>query len=330
MARIVLGLGTSHSPMLVTREDELGRLVERDENNLLPFRDSKGRKISYQELLATVPESGRDRATLDKMIARARAADTATERLRRELADARLDALVIVGDDQNELMGEDNRPSLSVYYGETIANGPPPPMPGMAGWLVDIRSRFWAAEGRPLPVAHGLARHMIEALVEKDFDVASSRHYADGQAEGHAIAYIHNFIMDAERPVPVVPVLLNTFYAPNRVTPRRAYQIGRAIAEVVEAYPENLRVGVLASGGLSHFVIDEGFDQRILAALAAKDKDALLAVPREQLVDGTSETLNWICAAGALEALPLRWSEYVPAYRSPAGTGTGLAFAAWH
>lgn len=329
MARIVLGLGTSHSPMLVTRDDELGRLVERDENNLLPFRDPKGRKISYQELLATVPESEHGRATIDRMTARARAAEAATERLRRTLAEARLDALVVVGDDQNELMGEDNRPSLSVYYGETIANGPPPAMPGMPGWLVDIRQRFWDAEPRQLPVAHALARHLIEALIDKDFDVASSRCYTGGQGEGHAVAYIHNHIMDAARPVPVVPVLLNTFYAPNRVTPRRAYQIGRAIREAVEEYPEDLRVGVLASGGLSHFVIDEGFDRRILAALAAKDKDALLAVPREQLVDGTSETLNWICAAGALEALPLGWSEYVPAYRSPAGTGTGLAFAAW-
>jgi len=34
-------------------------------------------------------------------------------------------------------------------------------------------------------------------------------------------------------------------------------------------------------------------------------------------------------AAGALERLPLTWSDYQPGYRTPAGTGTGLGFALW-
>jgi 3-O-methylgallate 3,4-dioxygenase len=33
--------------------------------------------------------------------------------------------------------------------------------------------------------------------------------------------------------------------------------------------------------------------------------------------------------AGAIEALPLESLEYIPAYRTPAGTGTGLCFAVW-
>lgn len=330
MAKLVLGAGTSHSPMLVTRDDEFVRLIERDENNLLPFRDRQGRKISYQELLALVPESERNRASAAQMLARAAQAAAATATLRTALADARLDALIIVGDDQNELHGEDNRPSLSVYFGDTIANGPAPAMSGMPQWLIDIRSRFWDNPPRHLPVAHDLARHIIESLVDQDFDVASSKYYAGDQGEGHAIAYIHNFLMSAAAPIPVVPVLLNTFYPPNRVTPRRAWQIGQGLRRAVEAFPGDARVGILASGGLSHFVIDEGFDRGILAALANKDHAALQAVPREQLIDGTSETLNWICVAGALEDVPLRWSDYVPGYRSPAGTGTGLAFAVWN
>jgi 3-O-methylgallate 3,4-dioxygenase len=34
--------------------------------------------------------------------------------------------------------------------------------------------------------------------------------------------------------------------------------------------------------------------------------------------------------AGASEHLALRSMEYIPAYRTPAGTGTGLCFAHWN
>jgi hypothetical protein len=44
---------------------------------------------------------------------------------------------------------------------------------------------------------------------------------------------------------------------------------------------------------------------------------------------GTSETLNWIAAGGAVEHLAMDLIDYVPAYRSPAGTGVGMAFAVW-
>ena len=55
----------------------------------------------------------------------------------------------------------------------------------------------------------------------------------------------------------------------------------------------------------------------------------LADLPREQLNSGSSEIRNWICMAGAVEHLTLRGLEYIPAYRTPAGTGTGLCFADW-
>jgi hypothetical protein len=47
------------------------------------------------------------------------------------------------------------------------------------------------------------------------------------------------------------------------------------------------------------------------------------------LRSGNSEILNWIMAAGALEQLELSESIHVPAHRTPAGTGIGLAFCTW-
>ena len=129
--------------------------------------------------------------------------------------------------------------------------------------------------------------------------------------------------------MPVVPVVLNTYYPPNQPSPRRCYRLGQAIREAIESYPENLRVGVVASGGLSHFTVDEALDREVIRALREKDAGALQGLPRARLNSGNSEIRNWICAGGALEHLDLRWVTYCPGYRTPAGTGTGLCFAQW-
>ena len=183
-------------------------------------------------------------------------------------------------------------------------------------------------ETRHYPVNAKLAIHLIGALIDRDFDVASANALPEGEGEGHAFAFVHKRIMDAAA-IPVVPVFLNTYYSPNQPSPRRCYKLGQAIRESIEAYPEDLRVGVVASGGLSHFTIDEALDSAVIRALREKDADALQSLPREQLKSGSSEIRNWICAAGALEHLDLKWVQYTPGYRTPAGTGTGLCFGYW-
>jgi 3-O-methylgallate 3,4-dioxygenase len=97
----------------------------------------------------------------------------------------------------------------------------------------------------------------------------------------------------------------------------------------VETWEPDARVAVIASGGLTHFVIDEALDRRVLDSIAAKDAAALGAIPRDQLRSGNSEILNWITAAGALDGLTPAILDYIPGYRTPAGTGTGMAFAQW-
>ena len=97
----------------------------------------------------------------------------------------------------------------------------------------------------------------------------------------------------------------------------------------MESYPGDARVGVIASGGLSHFLVDEDFDRLILKALADKDAGFLERIPQSKLKGGSSEILNWVAVAGAAEHLELNWFDYVPGYRTPAGTGTGMSFATW-
>jgi hypothetical protein len=86
---------------------------------------------------------------------------------------------------------------------------------------------------------------------------------------------------------------------------------------------------VVASGGLSHQVLDEAADRHVLNAIERKDATALCTVPLEHLQASTSETLNWITAAGVCEDLPFHLIDYVPVTRTPGGTGGGWAFAYW-
>jgi 3-O-methylgallate 3,4-dioxygenase len=90
-----------------------------------------------------------------------------------------------------------------------------------------------------------------------------------------------------------------------------------------------LRVGLIASGGLSHFVVDEELDHGIIAALKKKDIAHLGALKPERLKAGSSEIRSWIAVAAAVQHLDLKWIDYIPAYRTPALTGTGLAFGVW-
>lgn len=82
-------------------------------------------------------------------------------------------------------------------------------------------------------------------------------------------------------------------------------------------------MGILASGGLSHFTVNEELDATVIRPLHEKNSAARLS--RQQLNAGNSEIRNWICMAGAIERLPLQSLDYIPAYRTPAGTG--LCFA---
>jgi hypothetical protein len=87
----------------------------------------------------------------------------------------------------------------------------------------------------------------------------------------------------------------------------------------------------MASGGLTHFVIDEELDQTILKAMAKGDEDALAKIPENLFKVGTAETKNWFPVIAAMNAEGRRYHlvDYVPCYRSEAGTGNAMAFVYW-
>jgi 3-O-methylgallate 3,4-dioxygenase len=326
MSRIVLGIGTSHTPMLNAPVGDWSRFIERD--RLRPHLDLQGRPVTYEELLTLAPPGMERQLTPQVFADRHQRALAQVERLSAVVRNAKLDVLVVVGDDQKELYHDDNMPAVLLYRGKTIRNVPLKEHPG-PDWARAASARYFEKDApREYPVDDGLANHLINCLMEEEFDLSCADTLADGYGEGHAFGFVHNRLL-AGTVIPVVPVFLNTYFPPNQPTPRRCYKLGQAIRRAVESYSGDLRVGVLASGGLSHFTVDEEFDQRVIGALRAKDVEALAALPRPLLNSGNSEIRNWICMAGAAEHLALRELEYIPAYRTPAGTGTGLCFADW-
>jgi hypothetical protein len=298
---------------------------QRDQHNP-HLLDTDGMQVSYEELLAKADPALAKEVTPEKWQARYEACQRGIATLAETLAGVAPDMVVIVGDDQEELFHEDNLPALSVFWGDTLANNPQHYVESVSPAL---RAAAWAyGEAKTYPIGSDLGKHLIESLIDQGFDVAHSRVLKPGQGMGHAFSFVYGRLMNGKS-IPVVPIMLNTYYPPNQPTPKRCYDVGRAVRRAIETWPQDASVAVIGSGGLSHFVIDEELDQQIIKALQAKDVEAIRALPRHRLNSGTSEIRNWITTAGAVEHLSMQLIDYVPCYRSPAGTGCAMGFAQW-
>jgi hypothetical protein len=325
MARLVAAFGSSHSPMLAARaEDWNGGFLGRDRTRA--HVDLDGNPCGYDALLRNAPADAADRIAPERLAERHAEVQASIVRLAGDIAAAKLDALIVVGDDQEELFDQTNMPAVGIYYGETIRNAGQGSIAG-DDWMSRARRRYLEPSGPGDHPCHpALARHLIAGLQQDGFDISVMRAVPEGKYEGHAYSYVHRFCL-ADGVVPIVPVFLNAYFPPNQPTPSRCFALGEAVARAVAAFPADLRVGIMASGGLSHFVVDEAFDRALLEALRRRDAGFFRTAPLAKLQSGSSEIRNWICLAGAAGAMDVGWASYVPGYRTPALTGTGLAFA---
>jgi hypothetical protein len=328
MARLVAAFGSSHSPALNSPAEDFAGHARRDEQ-YGGHLDRDGAPATYAQLVRAADPAVLPQIAADVIAARVAACEAHIDRLGAAIAAARLDALLVVGDDQREQYHDDNMPAFLVYCGETIANSPLDLPDEAPAYWKRARSQYHEPDApRAYPVAAALARHLVERLTEHEFDVSCANALARPRGEGHAFGFVHRRLME-RGVVPIVPVVVNTYYPPNQPRPRRCLALGRALRDAVGTWREDARVGVLASGGLSHFTIDEALDRAVLDACRRGDDAALASLPVARLNSGSSEIRNWIVAAGAAAGLRTQWQEYVPLYRTPAGTGCGMAFAAW-
>jgi catalytic LigB subunit of aromatic ring-opening dioxygenase len=358
MAQIVLGIATSHTPMLALSADLWGSYAQRDaENPELAFPPD-GLVMPYREALDAVPPEVRAKYRgAEPYAAQAAQCQRALDALAGTLRACRPDVTVVITDDQDEWFFEDNMPALAVYWGETAPLRPRYMPPGVRDRAVaEAITRGYGDVAMDVPVASAFGRYLIEYLIEHDFDVA---HVRDGkplyggrvarryptkngelqyvretppreQGLPHGVSFVVKRLFD-NRPGAILPVFQNTCYPPNQPTPRRSFAMGEAMAAAVRAWSEPATVAIVASGGLSHFVVDEELDRAVLGALERNDPAALTSIPRHRLHSAASEALNWIALGGAMHAtsLTMELLAYVPVYRTPAATGGGWAFARW-
>lgn len=335
MARITLGLGTSHGPLLNTPPSEWGQRASADRRN--PALVFKGEEYTFEQLREARGRDFSDECLLEVQQRRHTACRQAITKIGEQVRDTELDALVVVSSDHKEIFGDELLAQFSFYWGDTVAHEPfsqadlDAMPPGIA--IAEVANVPQASMTRK---CHSdLALHLIQQTSAAGFDPAASQQLPAGRYGNHGIphgwGFIYQQILGGSTEVPFVPLFVNTFWEPNPPSAERCYDFGVALGEAVRSYPEDIRVGIVASGGLSHMVVDEDLDRDFLDALISNDRGRIAALPSRVLRSGSSEMRNWIVAGAALRGSGLtgRIVDYQPCYRSEAGTGCAMGFVVW-
>lgn len=209
------------------------------------------------------------------------------------LAEKRADALVFFYNDHATTFFFDLYPTFAVGVGE----------------------RFEVAdEGagkRPLPPIRGhldLSIHVAESLVNDEFDIATfqDRPLDHGCASPLPLLWPHQ----PDWPGVVLPIAINVLQFPLP-TPRRCYRLGQAVRRAIESFPEDLKVVVVGTGGLSHQVHgertgfnNEDWDKEFLDLLVTDPTQLTQLRHADFIRRGGAESVEqimWLAMRGALE-----------------------------
>ena len=331
MAEIVLGMASSHAPQLEMVPERWREYGDRSRTQNEHWYN--GKIYDYGELAELraseniAKELGE--ATFSK---RFDACQTAITHIGETYNKVNPDVCVILGDDQHELFQDDHMPGFAIYHGESVEDMPRGAGPGPYSFTdATIGNRPSGSTMQPTDADLGL--HLIESMVKAEFDVARSNKLPISRSEGHighAFYFFYRRLMD-NKATPSVPVMVNTYYPPNAPTAARCYKFGQEIGRAIQSWDTNKRVAIMASGGLSHTVIEEEMDNQIIEGLKSGDTSKLLEYPDERFRAGTSEIKNWIALAGAMSVVgsTMTLVDYVPCYRTEAGNGCAMGFGEW-
>ncbi|WP_347484990.1 hypothetical protein ABFV80_002873 [Vandammella animalimorsus] len=239
----------------------------------------------------------------------------AFEQCAQRLAALKADAVVVVGSDHYMLFGTSCLPAFLIGTGDV--DGPLDQLPGLRRETIpahEALAGFIASHGR----ANGLDWAVARALTVD-----------------HAIAIPEQKIIkparEAGQSIGTVPVYLASGVDPY-ITLARAAQVGQGIRQAVEAFEQDVRVAVIGSGGLSHWVgtaemgrVSEAFDRRILDFALRGDVDGMAALTDEYILaeggNGGMEIRNWLCAMAAAGPYTGELIDYAPVPEWVTGLG---------
>jgi aromatic ring-opening dioxygenase catalytic subunit (LigB family) len=239
----------------------------------------------------------------------------ALQELGRRLDAARADVVIEVSPDHWVNFFIDNLPSVCIGVGAEH-DGPPEP------FLKEFPHKTLAGDA-------GLARHILATALADGFEPSIS----------HRLTLDHGFCiplwrMELKRMPRLIPIIVNDL-EPPMISIRRALDWGRLIARAIASYPKNLRVAILATGGLSHSIgeptmgeIDEPFDHDCIRLFGAGDEAPLCDYLESALTktgNGAHEVRNWVIAHGAAGSRGFEAIGYLPVPE----VYVGCCFAAW-
>jgi len=246
--------------------------------------------------------------------------------LRARTEAAKLDALIIIGDDQTEVFSSACIPQIAVYLGQKVSGTT------SISWLGEKHEdNHITFHNHP-----SLAREIVTHLLRSGFDPAFMEEIQPlgrpSAGIGHAFSRIAKVLHLDDLGLPTIPLFLNGYHAPMP-SGARCLALGLALRALFEDRPE--RIGIYASGGLSHCPmgpragwIDTPLDRWILERLErgeSRELANLFNFESDTLHSGTGEIRSWITAAGAFDSVKATILDYIPAHHAV----TGLGFAYW-
>src|SRR5215475_3347814 len=171
MAEIVLGIGTSHGPLLSTPPEQWDLRAKADRANKQHYY--RGKAYDYESLLHERAPGFGTQIGLETRRERFDRCQRALDAVGMKFKDTAPDAFVIVGNDQREIFSEDLTPAVTVFRGPQIENIPDH-KPEVSPGLKIAEAGNCPPEGATYPGAQALADHIINTLVADDFDLAQS------------------------------------------------------------------------------------------------------------------------------------------------------------
>lgn len=153
----------------------------------------------------------------------------------------------------------------------------------------------------------GLSQHIAMALVADEFDMS----FFQGKPVDHGFLSPLSMLGDENGPWPgqVVPLQVGVLQLPIP-SPKRLWKLGKSLRKAIESYPEDLRVGIFATGGLSHQVhgeragfINEEWDDEFLNLLEKDPRKLVDMRIADYVAKGGmegAEVIMWLVMRGAL------------------------------
>jgi gallate dioxygenase len=183
-------------------------------------------------------------------------------------------------------------------------------------FALGVGERYWPAdEGggpRKLPDIQGhpaLAKHIATGLVADEFDLS----YFQAKGLDHGCFSPLSLLWPHENgwPGAIIPLQVGVLEFPIP-SAKRCFKLGRALRKAIESYPQELKVALVGTGGLSHQVHGEraGFnntpwDMEFLDLLE-KDPEKLTEITIAEYAQRGgfegSEVIMWLVMRGALSA----------------------------